>query len=98
MTTTCSEADDQTRPQPWVRLSRDTVAATIDLLNDLDAFWREHADDAAHAQLRAFCAAVGAHPSCGAPALLDELGLRALTLQTALQSATEPDDVCGSRP
>jgi hypothetical protein len=96
MTTTRSEEDDQTRPQSWVRLRRDTVAATIDLLNDLDAFWREHADDAAHAQLRAFCAAVGAHPSCGAPALLDELGLRALTLQAALQGTSAADD-CGTR-
>jgi hypothetical protein len=78
-----------------VRLHRDTVAATIDLLNNLDAFWREHADDAAHTQLRAFCTATGAHPSCGAPALLDELGLRALTRQAALQNATGPAGDCG---
>jgi hypothetical protein len=60
------------------------VAATIDLLHRLDVFFREHADSTVHTRLSAFCAATGSHPVCGPPALLDELGLRALMLQTAL--------------
>jgi hypothetical protein len=67
-----------------VRLSVDAVTATIDVLQCLDVFFREHADSVVHARLAAFCAQSGSDPVCGAPALVDELGLRALILQAAL--------------
>ncbi|MDY7090564.1 MAG: hypothetical protein SYR96_36420 [Actinomycetota bacterium] len=75
--------------EAWVRLPAVSVAAAIDLLHRLDVFFREHADSTVHTQLSLFCAATGSHPVCGAPALLDELGLRALMLRTAIAAAGE---------
>ena len=86
MTTTSAGAGGE-HDEAWVRLSVDAVTATIDVLQRLDVFFREHADSTVHARLGAFCAATGSHPVCGPPALLDELGLRALMLQTALTGA-----------
>lgn len=84
MTTTQPTGSIGDQVEAWVRLPAATVAATIDLLHRLDVFFREHADSTVHARLSAFCAATGSHPLCGPPALLDELGLRALMLQTVL--------------
>jgi hypothetical protein len=89
MTTTPSAGTDGEQNQAWVCLLVDAVTATIDVLQRLDVFFREHADSTVHARLGAFCAATGGDPVCGPPALLDELGLRALLLQTALTGSGE---------
>lgn len=95
MTTTQPIGRVGEQAEAWVRLPAATVAATIDLLHRLDVFFREHADTVVHAQLSVFCAATGSHPVCGAPALLDELGLRALMLRTAMTAAGAGEDRAG---
>ncbi|MCM4085205.1 hypothetical protein [Paractinoplanes hotanensis] len=92
MTTTQPTESISGQVEAWVRLPAATLAATIDLLHRLDVFFREHADSTVHTQLSLFCAATGSHPICGAPALLDELGLRALMLRTAMTAAGTDHD------
>lgn len=78
------------QPGPLVSVSADTVYGAIDTLLRFDAFFRHHRSnhgDTVHAQLRTFCAGLGWHPTSGAEALLDQLGLYAWSLQRALQTA-----------
>lgn len=89
MTTTPSTGTYSEQDQAWVSLPVDAVTATIDVLQRLDVFFREHADSTVHARLSAFCAATGSDPVCGPPALIDELGLRALLLHTALTGSVQ---------
>ena len=92
MTTTQPAGAGGDQIEAWVRLPAGAVAATIDLLHRLDVFFREHADSMVHTQLSLFCAATGSHPVCGPPALLDELGLRALMLRAAMTAAGTGED------
>jgi hypothetical protein len=78
---------------PLVRLPADAAHATIDILLQLHEFFRHHASDAVHAELRAFCRGLGRHPVCGADALLDQLWLHVLPLRWALDAeAAAPAD------
>jgi len=79
------------RPAPPVHLPADAARATIDTLRRFEQFFRRHASDAVHAELRAFCAGLGWHPVCGAEALLDQLGLHTLPLRWALGAAGVAD-------
>ncbi|MFG3701008.1 hypothetical protein ACGF5C_24310 [Micromonospora sp. NPDC047620] len=62
--------------------------STIDTPLQLEAFFRHHASNTVHAELRTFCADLGWHPTCGAETLLDQLGLHVLPLRRALDTAT----------
>jgi hypothetical protein len=75
------------QPGPRVGLSADAARGTVESLLRLEEFFRRHADQEVHAQLRAYCAGLGWHPACGADALLDRLGLHAWSLQQALDAA-----------
>jgi hypothetical protein len=74
---------------PVVGVPAGPLHATIETLNRFHQFFRHHASDAVHAELRAFCQAQGWHGVCGAESLLDDLGWDAYALHHALGGAGE---------
>lgn len=74
-----SPADD-----PMVAVSVASLRATIETLARFEQFFRHHASDTVHAELRAFCTRQGWHGVCAAQTLLDDLGFNAFALRHAL--------------
>ena len=72
-----------------VVISAGDARATIATLNLFHQFFRHHASETVHTELRAFCALQGWHPLCGTEALLDDLGWHTLALRRALDTTTE---------
>ena len=105
------DASSDRLPAALVPVSADTVYGVIEVLLRFNEFFRrhrrhrrgeqhdEHGGGAVHAQLRAFCAGLGWHPTTGADVLLDQLGLYAWSLQRALQTAqTDGTDQAAGSP
>lgn len=80
-----------------IAIPASAARATIATLNLLHQFFCHHASAAVHAELRAFCALQGWHPTCGTQALLDDLGWHTLPLQHAL-GTTEQSQPRSSHP
>jgi hypothetical protein len=71
-----------------VTLTVTSAQAIGQTLRHVDEFLRCYASPAVRAELRAFCAAQGWSPICGADAFLDSIGFHALALRWAIDAAT----------
>jgi hypothetical protein len=85
--------DNNDTPQPGdvcpadqqvAAVSAASLRATIETLARFEQFFRHHASDTVHAELRAFCTRQGWHGVCAAQTLLDDLGFNAFALRHAL--------------
>lgn len=92
--------DDETYPddvvfpggdEPMVAISAESLRTTIETLTLFEQFFRHHASNAVHTELRTFCTARGWHGVCAAEALLDSLGFDAFALRHALNAAEHTD-------
>jgi hypothetical protein len=78
--------------QRSITLTVTSAQTLLDTLRHLDEFLRCYAGPAVRAELRAFCAAQGWSPVCGADAFVDSIGFTALALHGAIDAATDTAD------
>ena len=90
--------DLDTGPEPTLTLDASTVHGILGTLNWVAEFFGHHASPAVHAELRTFAAARGMHSIAGAGAMLDELGLRVLSLHQAIDDAAGRPPQPAARP